>query len=1109
LKRIVVGSVILLAASSHLARSSTLFDMRGEVDHVYELLRAGRYAEAEEEARHAAGTARDGRPYDLAISLAALAEAHLLNGHSARSEAIEAARGAVAAAQAGGEDMPIHLALRTLGRLLADRAELAEAVAVLESALARKHPSDQPASALDVLQDLAEVHLRRHDKVQAQLSLVQVEKVSGPISALQSARTLDLRARLEREEGRYDAAFALGEQAWSLRVHLPDALIVAESANLLGELEWFRRRFDSSCSWHRRAIEVLAQSVGTAHPAYGTSLGNLALAEAARGDVETARSLQAHAFEVTLAARGEAHPDTLDQLQNLANLDLDGGDYARARDGYERVRRLTEAQFGAESDEAANVLYNLGLLFIRGGDPAGARDVLTRAVTAWEKSRGPRHPYVARGLDVLGSALMDLGEMKEADAALERAAVIHSGRSDTFSLAWTLARRGLVRSRLGDVSDARNLANRAGVLCSGQVPSSTGAASTLAFLGDLELSLGRVHRAASYFERATKTYVAIVGGNHPRSAAARARWAEALYREGRILQALTEAEEADRMRRAHLQATIRYLPEMQALRFALRPPDARDVLLTIAASSRSDRGVRAAQLAVSGSRALVLDEMARRRVDEEGSAAALRLLALRRRLAGAIFSNGESAGESRLRDFDRLRQELREAERQTALQERSRSPEEQPRAAPPPGWVLVSFVRYRDVRPPETMRYLAILSFSDEGVHPRVVPLGAAPLIDRRVASWRSALQDSAVSQSVAAESTAHEAGVRLRQLLWDPISARLGRARGVLLVPDGSLNLVSFAGLPFGRGFVVETGPTIHYLSAERDLLRVREPPLASGSMLAVGGPDFDAPVGPDVAGVAQTSKGTPTPQRAVPNDFSLIRRGHRSSCGFDASKFEFLPDAAMEAREVAALWTSPGRVWSATVLTGARASKAALAAMSPGRAIVHIATHGFFFGNCVPANKGLPTARDVVNALDENPLLQSGLALAGANYRVPDNMEDNGIVTAAEVAHLDLRAADWVVLSACGTGLGRIENGEGVLGLRRAFAIAGARTVIMSLWSVPDAITRQWMVALYRARRDGLSTPDAIRKAQTTILSDLRSKSGAPHAAFWSAFVAAGDWR
>jgi CHAT domain-containing protein len=150
-------------------------------------------------------------------------------------------------------------------------------------------------------------------------------------------------------------------------------------------------------------------------------------------------------------------------------------------------------------------------------------------------------------------------------------------------------------------------------------------------------------------------------------------------------------------------------------------------------------------------------------------------------------------------------------------------------------------------------------------------------------------------------------------------------------------------------------------------------------------------------------------------------------------------------------------------------------------------------------------------VSSVTENPLLLSGLAFAGANRRMTATLEqDDRLLTAEEIAGLNLQGTEWAVLSACATGLGEIRAGEGVFGLRRAFQVAGARTVIMSLWSVEDESTRVWMRALYEKRlKQRLDTATAVREAGLTVLRARRAKGLSTHPFYWAAFVAAGDWR
>jgi CHAT domain-containing protein len=117
--------------------------------------------------------------------------------------------------------------------------------------------------------------------------------------------------------------------------------------------------------------------------------------------------------------------------------------------------------------------------------------------------------------------------------------------------------------------------------------------------------------------------------------------------------------------------------------------------------------------------------------------------------------------------------------------------------------------------------------------------------------------------------------------------------------------------------------------------------------------------------------------------------------------------------------------------------------------------------------------------------------------------------MLTAEEVAGLDLQSTEWAVLSACETGVGQVKAGEGVVGLRRAFQVAGARTVIMSLWSVGDEATLAWMQALYDARlRRRLDTAQSVRAASLRVLAERRQDGLSTHPFYWAAFVAAGDW-
>ena len=377
------------------------------------------------------------------------------------------------------------------------------------------------------------------------------------------------------------------------------------------------------------------------------------------------------------------------------------------------------------------------------------------------------------------------------------------------------------------------------------------------------------------------------------------------------------------------------------------------------------------------------------------------------------------------------------------------------------------------------------------------VPLGTATSIEALVRAWRDEASGRMILAGASmrqAENTYRTTAQRLRDVVWAPLSSYLAGAIRVFVVPDGLLNVVSIAALPSRGGrYAVEGQPVLHYLSTERDLVSA-DLDSSQQALLAVGGAAFGPP---------STAPAT-APRLTRCADFSRLY-------------FPQLPGTRTEIVEISRLWPSQDR-GSSTILTGSAATETAVKRALSGQRVVHLATHGFFIGGECRSGTGetrgvggLAQASKAAGPASDNPLLLTGLAFAGANrHRLVRADQDDGILTAEEVAGLNLQGTQWAVLSACGTGLGEIRAGEGVLGLRRAFQIAGARTVIMSLWSVDDQATRAWMRALYEGRLNkGLDTADAVRDASLAVLRARRARGQSTHPFYWAAFVAAGDWR
>ena len=425
-------------------------------------------------------------------------------------------------------------------------------------------------------------------------------------------------------------------------------------------------------------------------------------------------------------------------------------------------------------------------------------------------------------------------------------------------------------------------------------------------------------------------------------------------------------------------------------------------------------------------------------------------------------------------------------------------------------------------------RYFAYVLRDDPGAYPRLVDLENAGLIDALVAEWRASMSGSATG--LRSLTSASGAGAtrgledyfaiaeQLREFLWDPLVGLVGDRRTVFIVPDGAVSLVNFSAFPAQQEFLIEKGYRFHYLSAERDLLSAPSDEVG-GSFLAVGDPDYTRttavmasgrPAGMDEATRPQepTLAWEPLPGTAieVQRVAQIVARSFGDSAGRVTS-----PDPATCA--------IPAESQGVLVLSKHCATEDAVTALAPGRRILHLATHGFFFDAVEQGRaSGL---RNIGGRALENPLVLSGVVLAGASAGKAARFEGgggDGLLTAREVAVMDLAGVEWVVLSACETGIGVAEAGEGVFGLRRAFQQAGARTVVMSLWSVDDQDALQWMTELYRERFAAgvprseptkTSTMEAVHRASRKVLSERRARGASIHPYHWAGFVAAGDWR
>jgi CHAT domain-containing protein/tetratricopeptide (TPR) repeat protein len=1042
----------------------------------------------------------------------------------------------------------------------------AEARAILEAARAG---ADRDPVTLARAMDLLSEILWRSGRIAAPETLTLAKEAvrlkeaalgpDDPDVALSLRNQAVILVNLGTEPG---AAMAMLERALAIQRNAlgADDAEVATTLHVLGNLLGTMGDYSAAIRSLTRALAIREKALGPDHPDVAKTLATLGFTLFSAGDTTGIKPLFERAIAIAEKTYGPEHPAVAQPLHNLAIILTEEGDYPSARSLFERALSIAEKTFGPEAPDVATLQSDLGNLFYYMGEFDSASAHYRRSLEIREKAFGPQHRLVAASLNNLANALYEAGDYAAARTLLERALPILEGTPGPGEdLGTALDSLADVAFEMGDVAGARVLYRRAVEIFEKTLgPEHLRLAEQLESQGALLLYAGSLAEAAVAFERARTIHEKLLGSENPSVARDLASLARIEHLSGTGDRGLDRALRAERIAREHYRGIARGLTEAEALRFGARRATGLDVALSVLALDAPDPPAPAIVARVWDevlrSRALVLDEAAARhhaaarQESPEIRALAERLGAARRHLARLVVRGPDPDKPAEYRQrLDQAIRDREEAERVLAARsdvykgerERERIGFTEVAGSLPPGSALVAYVAFgrlgaatagpisRSVQSASEPSYLALVVRAEDR-SPEVVVLGPAAPIEALVDEWRSEVTQSPPAVHLAAqrsEDRCREVGARLRQAIWDPVARHLSGAKMVFVVPDGRLHLVNLAALPAaGDAYLIETGPLLHHLSCERDVVGGTAPsPGAGRGLLVMGDPDYSGAAKPrrvPTGSVPAAPEGPPAPP-ASPAAPPAGRGALRGCYDYGGLRFPPLPNARREAKEIAALWTErSGSLGESTLLTGARATEAAFKKLAPGRQVVHLATHGIFVANGCESSPSVSRRRgDLGGALRgpgaagpaESPLLSAGLALAGAN--LPDDAGgeegEDGILTAEEIGSMDLSSVQLVVLSACDTGLGRWQTGEGVLGLQRAFQIAGAGTLIMSLWSADDAAMRDWMRRFYASRLGGTSTAEAVRAASLGILRSRRSAGRTTHPFFWGALVAAGQWR
>ncbi|MBK9017947.1 MAG: CHAT domain-containing protein [Saprospiraceae bacterium] len=411
------------------------------------------------------------------------------------------------------------------------------------------------------------------------------------------------------------------------------------------------------------------------------------------------------------------------------------------------------------------------------------------------------------------------------------------------------------------------------------------------------------------------------------------------------------------------------------------------------------------------------------------------------------------------------------------------------------GEAAVEFIHYRyynKKRTDSTMYAALVLLPGDEA--PQFVPL----FEEREIAPFLKNTKGGNIRGINALYSTSGQKS--LYDLIWQPLDGLLQGTTTVYCSPSGLLHKLNLGAIPMNDGQTFADKHPLVLMNSTRQLVIPNATIDALNDAFVVGGVRYEV----DSSDIAAVNTDFAT--RSMSPSLELDELPFHADSTSRGGTWNYLPGTAKEAHDISRILKA---AHLATQLdTGYIASEESFRSLGidyPSPSILHIATHGFFFPDPKEVRVNSPSGAggEPVFKISEHPMIRSGLILAGAQQawatgKAPENRED-GILTAYEISQMNLSGTELVVLSACETGLGDIEGNEGVYGLQRAFKIAGAKYLMMSLWKVNDQSTRELMTDFYQQwLTNGLTIPDVFRTAQSNM------KKKYPDAPYhWAGFV------
>ena len=860
-----------------------------------------------------------------------------------------------------------------------------------------------------------------------------------------------------------------------------------------------------------QAMEILRSVLGDQHPSYATSLNNLAHYYSELGDYSKAVEYGTQAMEIRRSVLGEQHSDYAASLNTLAGCYSDLGDYSKAVELGTQAMKIRRSVLGEQHPDYALSLNNLALYYSSLGDYSNAVELGTQAMEILRSVLGDQHPDYALSLNNLGDYYSYLGDYSKAvEYGTQAMEIWHSVLGAQHpDYATSLNNLAHYYSRLGDYSKAVGYGTQAMEIwhsvLGAQHPSYATSLNNLALYYS---RLGDYSKAVEYGTQAMEIRRSVLGDQHPSYATSLNNLGDYYYYLGDYSHTLRYyGQSVSILQNNTLQQFTSLTAAQRSLLWEKNSYYLIDVYPKVTFKSQATTAPDLYDKSALFAKGLLLSteiEM-NRLIQESGDEEALRMFETLQMNRLQLQKLYETPIVERHINTDSLAQVVDEQEQ--ALVKRSalygdftrklRTTWQDVQVALQPDEIAVEFLSFHVHDSDSTM--VAALTLRKDDKEPKFIPL----FEQRQLQS----VSDPTYFQCP-----------ELTDLVWHPMQQELRGIKRIYFSPAGVLHNIGIEYAPGMKGY------EMYRLSTTREMIDMKErggllgiattplpsfPKEGSGvtpTAALFGGIDYNASLDGD-----SPSMGGGQGEASVS---IALHRAFIDSLDLRGMSAHYLPATLTEVENIKSSFDN--KHWPSTLCMGAEATETVVKRLSGTKPqIFHIATHGFYFTEkqaerrekqrlLTQHDSPLGGGREEVSP-EEKALTRSGLLFAGANLALQGKDiplgADDGILTAQEISRLDLRGLDLVVLSACKTGNGDINQGEGVFGLQRGFKKAGAQTLVMSLWEVADDATQILMTAFYDNLLQGQSKRDAFHNAQRHLRTCEGGRFDRPE--FWAAFV------